>query len=117
MWILLAFASAFFAGVTSVLAKCGVRRTDSTVATAIRTFVVLLFALLMVFVAGSQSQIGRIGGRTLLFLVLSGLATGASWLCYFRALQLGTVNEVTPVDKSSTIVTIVMASLFLIRLG
>ncbi|WP_299301397.1 EamA family transporter [uncultured Fretibacterium sp.] len=113
MWILLAFASAFFAGVTSVLAKCGVRRTDSTVATAIRTVVVLLFSLLMVFVAGSQSQIGRIGGRTLLFLVLSGLATGASWLCYFRALQLGTVNEVTPVDKSSTIVTIVMASLFL----
>lgn len=113
MWILLAFASAFFAGVTSVLAKSGVRRTDSTVATAIRTVVVLLFALLMVFVAGSQSQIGRIGGRTLLFLVLSGLATGGSWLCYYRALQDGPASVVVPIDKLSILVTVAFSRLVL----
>ena len=113
MWIVVAFGSAFFAGVTSILAKCGIRKTDSTVATAIRTIVVLIFSWLMVFVVGSQKQIGRIEGKTLLFLVLSGLATGASWLCYFKALQLGDINKVVPIDKSSTILTILLAFLFL----
>ena len=113
MWILFAFGSAFFAGVTSILAKCGIRKTDSTAATAIRTIVVLAFSWLMVFVVGSQSQIGAISGKTLLFLILSGLATGASWLCYFRALQLGDINKVVPIDKSSTILTILLAFLFL----
>lgn len=113
MWILFAFGSAFFAGVTSILAKCGIRKTDSTVATAIRTIVVLAFSWLMVFVAGSQNQIGAIEGRTLLFLFLSGLATGASWLCYFKALQLGDINKVVPIDKSSTILTILLAFIFL----
>lgn len=113
MWILFAFGSAFFAGVTSILAKCGIRKTDSTVATAIRTIVVLLFSWLMVFVVGSQSGIGSIEGKTLVFLVLSGLATGGSWLCYFKALQLGDINKVVPIDKSSTILTIVLAFLFL----
>lgn len=113
MWVAFAFGSAFFAGVTSILAKCGIRKTDSTVATAIRTIVVLIFSWLMVFVVGSQGQIGAIGGRTLLFLVLSGLATGASWLCYFKALQLGDINKVVPIDKSSTILTILLAFIFL----
>lgn len=85
MWVLYAFGSALFAGLTAVLAKCGIRKTDSTVATAIRTIVVLVFSWLMVFLVGSQSQITQLGGKTLLFLILSGLATGASWLCYFRA--------------------------------
>ena len=113
MWILLAFGSALFAGLTSILAKCGIRKTDSTVATAIRTIVVLLFSWLMVFIVGSQSTMGTISGRTLLFLVLSGLATGGSWLCYFKALQLGDVNKVVPIDKSSTVLTILLAAIFL----
>ena len=113
MWILLAFGSALFAGLTSILAKCGIRKTDSTVATAIRTIVVLLFSWLMVFVVGSQSTMGTISGRTLLFLVLSGLATGGSWLCYFKALQLGDISKVTPIDKSSTVLTILLAAIFL----
>ena len=113
MWILFAFGSALFAGLTSILAKCGIRKTDSTVATAIRTIVVLAFSWLMVFVVGSQGTIGDISGRTLLFLVLSGLATGGSWLCYFRALQLGDVNKVVPIDKSSTVLTILLAAIFL----
>lgn len=113
MWILFAFGSALFAGLTSILAKCGIRKTDSTVATAIRTAVVLIFSWLMVFVVGSQGTIPTIGGRTLLFLVLSGLATGASWLCYFKALQLGDVNKVVPIDKSSTVLTIILAAIFL----
>ena len=113
MWILFAFGSALFAGLTSILAKCGIRKTDSTVATAIRTIVVLLFSWLMVFVVGSQGTIRDISGKTLLFLVLSGLATGASWLCYFRALQLGDVNKVVPIDKSSTVLTILLAAIFL----
>lgn len=113
MWIVLAFASAFFAGVTSILAKCGIRKTDSTVATAIRTIVVLAFAWLMVFLVGSQGQISAIDGKSLLFLVLSGLATGASWLCYFKALQLGNVNKVVPIDKSSTVLTVLLAAIFL----
>ena len=113
MWIALAFGSAFFAGVTSILAKCGIRETDSTVATAIRTVVVLLFSWLMVWIAGSQNQLGAIGGKTLLFLILSGAATGASWLCYFKALQLGDINKVVPIDKSSVILTILLAFLLL----
>lgn len=113
MWLIFAFASALFAGITSILAKCGIRETDSTIATAIRTIVVLIFAWIMVFIAGSQGQICSIGAQTLLFLVLSGLATGASWLCYFRALQIGDVNKVVPIDKSSTVLTILMAFVFL----
>ena len=113
MWILYAFGSALFAGLTAVLAKCGIRKTDSTVATAIRTIVVLIFSWLMVFIVGSQSQLSQIDGKTLLFLVLSGLATGASWLCYFHALQIGDINKVVPVDKSSTVLTILLAVLFL----
>lgn len=113
MWIVYAFGSAIFAGLTSILAKCGIRQTDSTVATAIRTIVVLAFSWLMVFVVGSQGQIGFIGGKTLIFLILSGLATGASWLCYFKALQIGDINKVVPIDKSSTVLTILLAFIFL----
>lgn len=113
MWIVFAFGSAFFAGLTAILAKCGIRKTDSTVATAIRTVVVLAFSWLMVFLVGSQGQLGSIDARTLLFLILSGLATGASWLCYFRALQLGDVNKVVPIDKSSTVLTILLAAVLL----
>ncbi len=113
MWIVFAFFSALFAGVTSILAKCGIRKTDSTVATAIRTVVVLAFSWVMVFVVGSQSQIVSIEGKTLIFLILSGLATGASWLCYFKALQLGDINKVVPIDKSGTVLTILLAFIFL----
>lgn len=113
MWILFAFGSAFFAGLTAVLAKCGIKKTDSTVATAIRTIVVLFFSFIMVFIVDSQKEIANIDSRTLLFLVLSGLATGASWLCYFRALQLGDINKVVPIDKSSTVLTIILAFIFL----
>lgn len=113
MWILFAFGSAFFAGLTSILAKCGIRRTDSTVATAIRTVIVLLFSWLMVWITGAQADIRQIGGKTLLFLILSGLATGASWLCYFQALQLGDVSKVVPIDKSSTVLTILLAWILL----
>ena len=113
MWILFALASAIFAGLTSILAKCGIRKTDSTLATAVRTVVVLAFSWLMVFVVGSQSQLAQIPGRTLLFLVLSGLSTGASWLCYFRALQTGDINKVVPIDKSSTVLTILLAFVLL----
>ncbi len=113
MWIIYAFGSAIFAGLTSILAKCGIRQTDSTVATAIRTIVVLAFSWLMVFVVGSQGQIGSIGGKTLIFLILSGFATGASWLCYFKALQIGDINKVVPIDKSSTVLTILLAFIFL----
>lgn len=113
MWILFAFGSALFAGLTSILAKCGIKNTDSNVATALRTIVVLIFSWIMVFVAGSQSTISQISTKTLLFLVLSGIATGASWLCYFKALQIGDVNKVTPIDKSSTILTMLMAFILL----
>ena len=113
MWILFALGSALFAGLTPILAKCGIRKTDSTLATAVRTVVVLAFSWLMVFVVGSQSQLTRIPGKTLLFLVLSGLSTGASWLCYFRALQRGDINKVVPIDKSSTVLTIVLAFVLL----
>ena len=113
MWIVFAFLSALFAGLTSILAKCGIRKTDSTVATAIRTIVVLYMSFGMVLIVGSLHGIREIAPRTWLFLVLSGLATGASWLCYFRALQLGDVNKVVPIDKSSTVLTILLAFLFL----
>ena len=113
MWILYAFGSAFFAGATSILAKIRVKDIDSHVATAIRTIVVLIFSWIMVFIVGSQGTIGNISGKTLTFLILSGFATGASWLCYFKALQLGDVNKVVPIDKSSTILTMVLAFIFL----
>ncbi len=113
MWVLFAVGSSFFAGITAILAKCGIRKTDSDVATAIRTVVVLLFSWLMVLVTGTWSGITEVSGKTLLFLVLSGLATGASWLCYFHALQKGDVNKVVPIDKSSTILTILLALIFL----
>lgn len=113
MWLLFAFGSAFFAGLTGILAKCGIKNTDSNVATALRTIVVLIFSWILVFMVGSQNTIGDITLRTLLFLVLSGLATGASWLCYFRALQIGDINKVIPVDKSSTVLTMLLAFIFL----
>lgn len=113
MWMVYAFGSALFAGLTSILAKSGIRRTDSHVATAVRTGIVLVFAWGMVFLTGAQTGIGAVGAKTWIFLILSGLATGASWLCYFRALQLGDVNKVVPVDKSSTILTILLAAALL----
>lgn len=113
MWIVYAVGSAFFAGITAILAKCGIKKTDSDVATAIRTVVVLLFSWVMVLLTRSAAGITQIDGKTMLFLVLSGLATGASWLCYFRALQLGDVNKVVPIDKSSTVLTILLALIFL----
>ena len=113
MWMIYALASAVFAGATSILAKIGIKNTDSNLATALRTVVVVIFAWLMVLVVGSQYSIGDIDGRSLLFLILSGFATGASWLCYFRALQIGDVNKVVPVDKSSTVLTMLLAFLFL----
>ncbi len=113
MWVLLAMGSAFFAGITAILAKCGIRKTDSTVATAVRTIVVLAMSFLMVLLVGSLPTIGTISWQSWLFLILSGLSTGASWLCYFRALQLGDVNKVVPIDKSSTILTMLLAILFL----
>lgn len=109
MWIVMAVLSAFFAGITAILAKCGIRHTDSDVATAVRTVVVLLFSWLMVLVVGSGDTIPQIDARSLLFLVLSGLATGGSWLCYFKALSLADVNKVAPVDKSSTILSVLLA--------
>lgn len=113
MWIVLAFLSALFAGLTSILAKCGIRKTDSTVATAIRTVVVLIMAFCMTLIVGSTWQIASISPKSWIFLVLSGLATGGSWLCYFKALQLGDVNKVVPIDKSSTVLTIIFAAVFL----
>lgn len=113
MWIMYAVLSSFFAGITSILAKCGIRETDTNIATAIRTGVVLVFSWFIVWITGAMTEIADIDFRTLLFLILSGLATGASWLCYFRALQLGDVNKVVPIDKSSTVLTILLAVIFL----
>lgn len=113
VWIFFAAGSAFFAGITAILAKCGIKRTDSDVATAIRTIIVLIFSWLMVALVGSASQISRIPAVTWTFLILSGLATGASWLCYFRALQMGDVNKVVPIDKCSTVLTVLLAFLLL----
>jgi len=112
-WIIFAFASALFAGLTTVLAKIGLRGVDSNLATALRTIVVLGFAWIVVFVVGSQNTISDISTHTLTFLILSGLATGASWLCYFRAVQIGEVSKVSPIDKSSTVLTMVLAFIFL----
>ena len=113
MWVLFAFLSAFFAGLTSILAKCGIKKTDSTVATALRTIVVLFFSFVMVMIVGSVKDFSSISSMTLLFLILSGLSTGASWLCYFKALQKGNINKVVPIDKSSTIMTVLLAFLVL----
>ena len=113
MWILYALGSAFFAGITAILAKIGIKNTDSNLATAIRTVVILFFSWLMVFIVGSFNTITSISSKTLIFLILSGLATGLSWLCYFKALQIGNVNKVTPIDKSSTILTMILAMIFL----
>ena len=113
MWLLFAFGSALFAGLTAILAKCGIRNTDSNVATALRTGVVLVFSWLMVFVVGAQSGIRDISAKVLIFLILSGLSTGISWLCYFKALQIGDINKVTPIDKSSTVITMLLAFIFL----
>lgn len=113
MWVVYAFGSALFAAATAILAKVGVRHTDSHLVTALRTGVVLVFAWLMAFLVGSPATLPEIDGKSLLFLVLSGLTTGASWICYFRALQLGDVNQVAPIDKSSTVLTMLLAFLFL----
>ncbi len=113
MWLLFAVGSAFFAGLTSILAKCGLKDVDSTLATALRTIVILVFAWAMVFIVGSAQDIGTIDGRTWLFLILSGLCTGASWLCYYKALKMGDVNKVVPIDKSSTVITIILAAVIL----
>lgn len=113
MWLTFAFGSAFFAGVTAILAKIGIKNTDSTAATAIRTIIILIFSWLMAFITGGVHEIGSITGKTLLFLILSGLATGGSWLCYFKALQIGDVNKVAPIDKSSTVLTMLLAFIVL----
>ena len=124
LWIITAILSAVFAGLTSILAKCGIKKTDSDLATALRTIVVLVFSWIMVFVAGSFGTITDIKPSSFLFLVLSGLATGASWICYFKALSIGDINKVVPIDKSSTILTVLLAficfgetSNLLIKLG
>lgn len=109
LWIAMAVLSAFFAGLTSILAKCGIKSTDSDVATALRTIVVLVFSWVMVWIVGSAGTIMEIGARSLIFLILSGLATGASWICYFKALSMGDVNKVAPIDKSSTVLTVLLA--------
>lgn len=113
MWVVYAFGSALFAGVTAILAKIGIRRTDSNIATAVRTGIVLLMSCAMVLIVGSWNQLAEISAKTWLFLILSGLATGASWLCYFRALQVGNVNQIVPIDKSSTVLTVLLAALLL----
>jgi len=108
-WLLMAVLSAFFAGLTSILAKCGIRKTDSDVATALRTIVVLIFSWIMVFVVSSAETITQIETKSVIFLILSGLATGSSWICYFKALSIGDVNKVVPIDKSSTVLTVLLA--------
>ena len=113
MWVLFALASAFFAGIMSILAKIGLKDTDSNLATALRTVVVVVFAWVMVFIVGSQTTIADVELRSIVFLVLSGFATGGSWLCYFKALQLGDVNKVVPIDKSSTLLTMILSMIFL----
>lgn len=109
MWLLAACFSAFFAGITSILAKCGIKKMDSDVATAVRTSIVLALSWLMVFVAGSAGTVTRMDSRSLIFLILSGLSTGASWICYFRALSVGDINKVVPIDKSSTVLSVLLA--------
>lgn len=109
LWLVMAVLSALFAGLTAVLAKCGIKKTDSDIATALRTIVVLLFSWIMVLIVGSANTITQIDGKSLVFLILSGIATGASWICYFKALSVGDVNKVVPVDKSSTILSVILA--------
>lgn len=109
MWLTAAVFSAVFAALTAILAKCGIRKTDSDVATAIRTAVVLVFSWIMVFISGSAGSISQLGAKSLIFLTLSGIATGASWICYFKALSLGDINKVVPIDKSSTVLTVLLA--------
>lgn len=109
MWIIMAVLSAFFAGITAVLAKCGIKKTDSDIAIALRTTVVLIFAWIMVFITGSVGTIADVEVKSLLFLILSGLATGASWICYFKALSMADVNKVAPIDKSSTVLVVLLA--------
>ncbi len=109
MWLIAAALSAVFAGLTAILAKCGIKKTNSDVATALRTIVVLVFSILMVFIVGSQRAIADIEAKSWVFLILSGLATGASWICYFKALSMADVNKVVPIDKSSTIISVFLA--------
>ena len=109
IWLVAAILSAVFAGLTSILAKCGIKKTDSDLATALRTIVVLAFSWIMVLVVGSVNTITTIEPNSLIFLILSGLATGASWICYFKALSVGDINKVVPIDKSSTILTVLLA--------
>ncbi len=112
LWLIMAILSAVFAGLTSILAKCGIRKTDSDIATALRTIVVLLFSWVMVWIVGSANTISSIDARSVIFLVLSGVATGASWICYFKALSMGDVNKVVPIDKASTVLTVLLAIIF-----
>ena len=112
LWLIMAILSAIFAGLTSILAKCGIRKTDSDLATALRTIVVLIFSWIMVFIVGSANTIPSISRKSLIFLILSGIATGASWICYFKALSMADVNKVVPIDKSSTILTVLLAIIF-----
>lgn len=113
MWIIFAAGSAFFAGITSILAKCGIRKTDSDTATAIRTIAVTIFSWIMASITAQDASFSDISMKSWIFLILSGLATGASWLCYFHALQYGDINKVVPIDKSSTVITMILAMIFL----
>lgn len=113
MWVLFAFGSAFFARITAILAKCGIKKTDSDIATTLRTVIMLIFSWIMVFISGSVNTVNSISLKSWIFLILSGLATGASWLCYFKALQIGDINKVVPIDKSSTVLTVLLALIFL----
>ena len=113
MWFVFALLSAVFAALTSVLAKVGIDGVNSNLATALRTCVVLAMAWLMVFITHAQSGIGSIGRKSWVFLILSGLATGASWLCYYKAIQMGSVSKVAPIDKLSVVITLILAVIFL----
>ena len=115
LWLVMAVLSALFAGLTAVLAKCGIKKTDSDIATALRTIVVWIFSWIMVFIVGAADTITQISTKSLLFLILSGLATGASWICYFKALSVGDINKVIPVDKSSTILSVLLAIILFLR--
>lgn len=113
MWIITAILSAIFAGITAILAKCGIKKTDSDIATAIRTVIVLIFSVLMTFIVGSYREVNEISAKALVFLILSGIATGASWICYFKALSMGDINKVVPIDKSSTVMSVLLAMIIL----
>ena len=113
MWIITAILSAIFAGITAILAKCGIKKTDSDIATAIRTVIVLIFSVFMTFIVGSYREVNEISAKALVFLILSGIATGASWICYFKALSMGDINKVVPIDKSSTVMSVLLAMIIL----